>query len=88
MYMNLYVASIDYQVTESELKKFFEIAGKVTNVKIIQDKNTGNPKGFGFVTMPDEADAKKAIDRLTGQEINGRKIRISPARPRKWAVGV
>ncbi len=64
-------------MNEAELRELFEEYGEVTSAKIIFDKYSGKSKGFGFVEMPDEAEAKKAIEVLNGSEIQGRKIIVN-----------
>ncbi|HBE43244.1 MAG TPA: RNA-binding protein [Bacteroidales bacterium] len=75
--MNIYVGSLNFKMTESDLKEKFEEYGEVTSAKIIFDKYSGKSKGFGFVEMPNEAEAKKAIEELNGSEIQGRKIIVN-----------
>ena len=62
---------------EDELKKTFEVFGEVTSARIITDKYSGKSKGFGFVEMPDEAEAKKAIEELNGKEVIGRRLVVN-----------
>jgi len=80
--MNIYVGNLEHQVTEDELKQEFANFGEVTSVKIIKDMYTGESKGFGFVEMPDSANAKTALSELNGKEIKGRAIRVDEARQR------
>ncbi len=75
--MNIYVGSLNFKMTEADLKERFEEYGEVTSAKIIIDKYSGKSKGFGFVEMPNEAEAKKAIEELNGAEIQGRKIIVN-----------
>jgi len=75
--MNLYVGSLHYSTSEDELKELFTEYGEVTSVKIIIDKYSGRSKGFGFVEMPNEAEAKKAIKELNGAEVQGRNIIVN-----------
>ncbi|MDR2886938.1 MAG: RNA-binding protein [Bacteroidales bacterium] len=75
--MNIYVGSLSFRMKEDELRKAFEGFGEVTSAKIINDKYSGKSKGFGFVEMPNDAEAKKAIDELNGQEIGGRRIVVN-----------
>jgi len=79
----LFVGGISWDTTEDGLKEFFEQVGPVTEVKIITDKFSGRSKGFGFVTMEKEDDAKKAITELNGKELDGRNLTIDEARPQK-----
>ena len=75
--MNIYVGSLSFRMREDELRKAFEEFGEVTAARIITDKYSGRSKGFGFVEMPNDAEAKKAIDELNGQEISGRRIVVN-----------
>ena len=75
--MNIYVGSLHFKMNEAELKEVFEEYGEVTSAKIIFDKYSGKSKGFGFVEMPNEAEAKKAIEELNGAEISGRNIIVN-----------
>jgi len=80
--MNIYVGNLDFNLTEDELQKVFAEYGEVVSVKIIKDRETGRAKGFGFVEMADDNDAKTAIKELEGTEIKGRNIRVNEARPK------
>jgi RNA recognition motif-containing protein len=75
--MNIYVGSLHFKMNEAELRELFEEFGEVASAKIIFDKYSGKSKGFGFVEMPDEAEAKKAIEELNGAEVQGRKIIVN-----------
>ncbi|MFZ0283411.1 MAG: RNA-binding protein [Bacteroidales bacterium] len=75
--MNIYVGSLHFKMSEAELKEIFEEYGEVGSAKIIIDKYSGKSKGFGFVEMPNEAEAKKAIEELNGAEVQGRKIIVN-----------
>ena len=81
--MNIYAGSLSFQLTEAELKETFEAYGSVTSARIIMDRYSGRSKGFGFVEMPNEAEAKAAIAGLNGKDLQGRKVTISEARPQK-----
>lgn len=75
--MNIYVGNLDFRMKEDELSKTFEEFGEVSSARIISDKYSGRSKGFGFVEMPDDEEAKSAIERLNGQEMGGRKIIVN-----------
>jgi RNA recognition motif-containing protein len=77
----IYVGNLPYQLSEEELKDLFAQIGNVTSVRVVTDAMSGRSKGFGFVEMENEEQAKKAIDQLDGTEIQGRSIRVAPARP-------
>jgi RNA recognition motif-containing protein len=80
--MNIYVGNLSYNVEELDLKEIFEEYGAVSSVKIITDKFTGKSKGFGFVEMASDEEAKKAIDELNGGELENRKIVVNESQPR------
>ena len=75
--MNIYVGSLQFKMSEAELKELFEEYGEVTSAKIIIDKYSGKSKGFGFVEMPNDDEAKKAIKELNGAEVQGRNIIVN-----------
>lgn len=81
--MNIFVGSLPFSLEESELRGVFEDFGEVTSVKIITDKFTGRSKGFGFIEMPDDEQAKKAIEELNGAELAGRSIVVNKSEERK-----
>lgn len=83
MSKKLYVGGLAYSVTDEELKDFFASKGSVTNAFVIKDKYSGRSKGFGFVEMEDDNEAKQAIDSLNGQDLNGRAIVVNEARPQE-----
>jgi RNA recognition motif-containing protein len=80
--MNIYVGNISYEVTEDDLKQAFGAFGQVENVKIIKDKWSGQPRGFGFVEMPERAEAHSAISGLNGKDLKGRTVKVDKARSR------
>jgi RNA recognition motif-containing protein len=81
--MNIYVGNLQYGVTEDELKELFEEFGEVMSVKIITDKYSGRSKGYGFVEMSNDNEAKKAIENLNEKDLRGRNIRVNQARERE-----
>lgn len=81
--MNIFVGSLPFSLEEAELKEFFVEYGEVTSVKIITDKFSGRSKGFGFVEMTDDEQAKKAIEELNGAEVGGRTIVVNKSEERK-----
>ncbi len=81
--MQIYVGNISYSTTEEGLGALFAQYGTVDSVKIITDRETGRAKGFGFITMEDEGQAKNAINELNEKEFEGRTLRINEARPRE-----
>jgi RNA recognition motif-containing protein len=83
MASKLYVGGLAYSVTDQELSDFFANEGTVTSAFVIKDKYSGRSKGFGFVEMSNEEEAKKAIEALNGQELSGRAIMVNEARPQE-----
>jgi RNA recognition motif-containing protein len=81
--MNIYVGNLSYQLHEDELKQAFESFGEVASATIITDKMSGRSKGFGFVEMPSDDEAKNAIEELHGQDLAGRPLTVNEARPRQ-----
>jgi len=81
MNKKLYVGSLSYDTTEDTLKDLFSQAGTVDSVAVIIDKISGRSKGFGFVEMSSEEEAKKAIEMFNGKELDGRNIIVNEARP-------
>jgi len=79
--MKLYVGNLPYSVRDEELNAAFSAHGEVISTVVIMDRETGRSKGFGFVEMSDQ-DAKKAMDALNEQDLDGRAIRVSEARPK------
>ncbi|HVW98405.1 MAG TPA: RNA-binding protein [Mucilaginibacter sp.] len=81
--MNIFAGSLPFTLQEADLRQLFEAYGEVTTVKIINDRETGRSKGFGFVEMPDDEAAQQAIDALNGSEVKGRSIAVSQAEEKK-----
>ena len=85
---SIYVGNLPFTATEDEIRDLFATYGAVERVQLINDRDTGRPRGFGFVTMGAE-DAAKAIEALNGTELGGRNLRINEAeerkpRPKRW----
>ena len=80
--MNIYVGNLSGEVTEEELREAFEAFGQVESVNIVKDRDSGQPRGFGFVEMPAKAEAQAAITGLNGEELGGRTLVVNEARPR------
>lgn len=83
MAKRLFVGSLSYDVTQSALEDLFKGMGTVESATLITDKLSGNSKGFGFVEMGTEKEAKKAIEELNGKEVSGRNIVVNEAKPRE-----
>ncbi|KKR56625.1 RNA-binding protein [Candidatus Curtissbacteria bacterium RIFOXYD1_FULL_41_36] len=81
MATKLFVGSLPFATTSDQLRAIFEKVGKVADANVVTDKMTGRSRGFGFVEMATEEDAKKAVDKLNGSDVDGRKIFVSEARP-------
>ncbi|WP_297334422.1 RNA-binding protein [Flavobacterium sp.] len=80
--MNIFIGSLPFSIEEADLRESFEAYGPVSSVKIITDRETGRSKGFGFVEMPDDNEALKAIEELNGATVQGRTIVVNKAEPR------
>ena len=85
--MNIYVGNLSYDTDDHALRQTFEKYGSVDSVNIIFDKFSGRSKGFGFIEMPDNSEAQKAIDELDGQDLDGRNIKVNQAKPREERGG-
>jgi RNA recognition motif-containing protein len=85
--MRIYAGNLSYDVTEDALKQQFAAYGEVTSVSIPIDRDSGRPKGFGFVDMPKQAEAEAAIQALNGKMIEGRALTVNEARPRTETGG-
>jgi RNA recognition motif-containing protein len=81
--MNIFVGNVSRNVNNDELKEAFEAYGAVSSAAIIMDKLTGMSRGFGFVEMPDNDEAKNAIENLNGKDLKGRALNVNEARPRE-----
>ncbi|MBI5118787.1 RNA-binding protein [Candidatus Poribacteria bacterium] len=80
--MNIYVGNLANTLADGDLRTAFEAFGQVTSVNIIKDKFSGESRGFGFVEMPDKAQAEAAIKNLNGKDLKGRNLNVNEARPR------
>ncbi|NLD73093.1 MAG: RNA-binding protein [Chloroflexi bacterium] len=84
---NLYVGNLSYDTTENRLREAFAAYGEVETVNVITDRETGRPRGFGFVEMATDEAAQAAVAGLNGTMVDGREIRVSEARPRESGGG-
>jgi RNA recognition motif-containing protein len=82
MIMNIYVGNLSFEVSVETLRQAFEAFGQVSSARIVKDKYSGQPRGFGFVEMPDQARAQAAIENLNGKELLGRQMNVNEAHPR------
>ncbi len=87
MEVKLYVGNLSYDTTEEEIRNLFAQAGTVSEVALIKDRGTGTSKGFAFVTMSSQDEAKKAIEQFNGQALGNRELTVNAARPREERSG-
>lgn len=87
MTINIYVGNLPYTMKEEDLRATFERYGAVSSAKIVIDRETNRSKGFGFVEMPDQSEGEAAIKALDGHSLNGRPLRVNPAKPREGGGG-
>ena len=78
--MNIFIGNLSYNVTEGDLRQTFEAFGQVASATVIKDEQSGRSKGFGFVEMPEQAEAQSAIAALNGQAFKGRTVTVNEAR--------
>jgi len=79
--MKLYVGNLSFQTTEQDLRDLFGQHGTVTDAVVMMDRETGRPRGFGFITMSSSEEGQKAIDAINGQNHDGRDLTVNEARP-------
>jgi RNA recognition motif-containing protein len=82
MTKNLYVGNLSFDTTQDALQELFEAHGQVSSVNMITDRDTGRPRGFAFVEMMTDEGARAAIHALNGQDVDGRALKVSEAKPR------
>lgn len=85
--MKIFVGNLSYSTTEDDLRNAFAAHGAVDRVSIITDRDTGQPRGFAFVEMPNRAEAESAMSALNGSELGGRKLNVNEARPKPQGSG-
>ena len=81
--MNIYVGNLSFDATEDDIQQAFSQFGTVESVNLVTDRETGRPRGFGFVEMPNDGEAKAAIEGLNLKEIAGRAVNVNEARPKR-----
>jgi RNA recognition motif-containing protein len=81
--MKIYVGNLSFQTSEAELRDLFAAHGNVASATLVLDRDTGRPRGFGFVEMPDDSQARAAIAAINGQNVGGRDLAVNEARPRE-----
>lgn len=79
---NIYVGNLDFNVTEDELRQAFAAYGQVDKVTVLKDRDTGQPRGFGFVEMANDEEAEKAIAGVNGMQLGSRNLNVNEARPK------
>ena len=84
---NIFVGNLSFQTTELDIRSLFESYGTVDRISVVTDRDTGKPKGFGFVEMANDGEGDKAITALNGQELDGRALTINEARPKSEGAG-
>src|SRR5437870_4520194 len=87
MSMKLYVGNLTYEVNDAGLEQMFAAHGSVKSAQVIMDRDTGRSKGFGFVEMTNDNEARAAIAALNGQQVEGRALTVNEARPRENRPG-
>lgn len=85
--MKIYVGNLSFQMAESALRALFEEFGTVTSASLVMDRETGRPRGFGFVEMADDGEANAAINALNGKNVEGRPLTVNEAKPREPRSG-
>ncbi len=85
--MNIYVGNLSFDTTEQSLGDYFAQYGEVLSARVMTDRETGRPRGFGFIEMASREESQKAIDGLNGVEFMGRQLNINEARPREMTGG-
>ena len=85
--VKIYIGNLSFDTTEDQLRQTFESFGEVSTVNIITDKYSGESRGFAFVEMPTKEEGVSAISGLSGQELNGRTLKVNEARPRNDSGG-
>ncbi len=83
MSMKLYVGNLSFQTSDEELQQLFAQAGTVESASIVEDRDTGRSRGFGFVEMSTKEEGEAAIAQFNGKEVNGRSLTVNEARPRE-----
>ena len=83
MSMKLYVGNLSFQTSSDDLNSLFAQAGTVESAAVVEDRETGRSRGFGFVEMSSKEEAQKAIEQFNGKEVNGRSLNVNEAKPRE-----
>ena len=83
MSMKLYVGNLSFQTSSDDLQQLFAQAGTVESASVVEDRDTGRSRGFGFVEMSSKEEGQKAIEQFNGKEVNGRNLNVNEAKPRE-----
>ena len=81
--MNIYVGNLSYETTDADIEAAFARFGQVAEARVIADRDTGRSRGFGFVEMADDSEARAAMEQLNGSDLQGRTLTVNEARPRE-----
>jgi RNA recognition motif-containing protein len=84
---NIFVGNLSFQTTEQDIRTLFEVHGSVDRVSIVTDRDSGQPRGFGFVEMTNDADGDRAISAINGQDVGGRALNVNEAKPKSEGGG-
>src|SRR5213076_1625380 len=84
---NIFVGNLSFGTTEQDIRALFEAHGSVDRVNIVTDRDSGQPRGFAFVEMTNDAEGDRAIDAINGQEVGGRALNVNEARPKTTGGG-
>lgn len=85
--MKLYVGNLSFNTSESQLRDMFAAHGEVASASLVMDRETGRPRGFGFVEMIDDSHARAAMTALSGKSVDGRDLTVNEAKPRAAGAG-
>ncbi len=85
--MKIYVGNLSFNTTESQMREMFEAHGAVASASLVMDRETGRPRGFGFVEMTDDTQARAAMTALNGKSVDGRGLTVNEAKPREAGGG-
>ena len=84
---NIFIGNLSFQTTEQDIRTLFEAHGSVDRVSIVTDRDTGQPRGFGFVEMTNDAEGDRAIGAINGQDVGGRALNVNEAKPKSGGGG-
>jgi RNA recognition motif-containing protein len=85
--MKIYVGNLSFNTSESQLRDLFAVHGAVTSASLVMDRDTGRPRGFGFVEMSNDTEARAAMAALNGKPLDGRDLTVNEAKPREGGAG-